>query len=29
MKGAKLKPDVRAEAVKLESMAKLYNLLRA
>ena len=29
MKTAKLKPDVRAEAVKLESMAKLYNALKA
>jgi 16S rRNA (adenine1518-N6/adenine1519-N6)-dimethyltransferase len=28
LKSAKLKPDVRAEAVKLDSMAKLYNALR-
>jgi len=28
LKTAKLKPDVRAEAVKLESMAKVYNALK-
>jgi 16S rRNA (adenine1518-N6/adenine1519-N6)-dimethyltransferase len=29
LKTARLKPDVRAEAVKLESMARLYNALKA
>jgi 16S rRNA (adenine1518-N6/adenine1519-N6)-dimethyltransferase len=29
MKTAKLKPDIRAEAVPLEAMAKLYNALKA
>jgi len=28
LKAAKLKPDVRAEAVKLEAMAKVYNTLK-